>query len=170
MLDRVRLVFLQIYGALPRFARRFLVHRITPSFRVGAACIVVREDGAVLLVRNSYRAGWGLPGGLIRRREEPREAALRETREEVGLDLRVTAGPRLILDAPGRRVDVIFEARIAPDSPRQQAVAKYPEILEVGWFLPSRLPHLQEEAAGALSDAFGVETTSVAPRRLQDET
>jgi 8-oxo-dGTP pyrophosphatase MutT (NUDIX family) len=163
MRDRIRLVLLRTYGALPTWARKFLIRRITPSFRVGAACIVVREDGAVLLVRHSYREGWGLPGGLIRRREEPREAALRESREEVGLDLDVTSGPTVIVDAPGRRVDVIFEARISPESKRQVAVANFPEIVEVRWFQPGRLPQLQEEAAGALSDRSVVETSGAAP-------
>lgn len=161
MLDRVRLVILRVYGGLPARARRLLVHWVTPSFRVGAACIVVSEDGAILLVRHSYRPGWGLPGGLIGRHEEPREAALREAREEVGLDLEVTAGPKVLVDAPGRRVDVIFEARLAPDSPAQQPVAKFPEIVEVRWFSPARLPDLQEEAAGALSDRVD-QTTSAA--------
>ncbi|MDQ6910806.1 MAG: NUDIX domain-containing protein [Actinomycetota bacterium] len=156
MRDRIRLVLLRIYRALPAWARKFVVLRITPSFRVGAACIVVREDGAILLVRHSYRAGWGLPGGLIRRREEPRDAALRESREEVGLDLELTTGPTVIVDSPGRRIDVIFEARVLPDSPRQVAVAHFPEIVEVQWFQPGRLPQLQEEAAGALTDRFVV--------------
>lgn len=156
MLDRIRLLLLRIYGALPAWGRKFLVLRFTPSFRVGAACVVVREDGAILLVRHSYRAGWGLPGGLIRRREEPRDAALRESREEVGLDLELTTVPTVVVDAPGRRVDVIFEARVLPGSPRQVAVPNSPEILEVRWFQPGRLPQLQEEAVGALTGRFMV--------------
>ena len=46
-----------------------MVRRITPSFTVGAACIIERDDGAVLLVRQVYRRGWGMPGGLARRKE-----------------------------------------------------------------------------------------------------
>ena len=42
-------------------------------------------DGRVLVVQQSYRANLSWPGGGIRRGEEPREAARRELREELGL-------------------------------------------------------------------------------------
>lgn len=165
LIDQLRLIALQTYGALPAWARMFLIRRISPSFRVGAACIVRRADGSVLLVRHSYRAGWGLPGGLTRRGEEPAHAALRESREEVGLELEIDGEPTTIVDAPSRRVDVIFEARVVAASPPQVPVAQYPEIIEVGWFDLGRLPPLQEEAA----DALGAETELHAPNKGPDQ-
>ena len=39
----------------------------------------------LLLVRHSYRAGWHLPGGGVRRDETPEEAARQELAEEIGL-------------------------------------------------------------------------------------
>jgi 8-oxo-dGTP pyrophosphatase MutT (NUDIX family) len=161
--DRIRLVALQTYGTLPAWARKFLIRRISPSFRVGAACIVVRDDGAILLVRHSYRGGWGLPGGLIRRGEEPEHAALRESREEVGLDLELEGAPRTTVHVAGRRIDVIFQARISPNPTRQEPVARYPEIVEVRWFDPAELPPLQEEAADALSEKCGANDAAGGP-------
>lgn len=54
----------------------------------GVKC-VVREGDAVVFVRHAYgdRRLWELPGGGIKRGEEPRAAAAREAREELGVDL-----------------------------------------------------------------------------------
>jgi 8-oxo-dGTP pyrophosphatase MutT (NUDIX family) len=54
----------------------------------GVKC-VVREGDAVLLVRHAYgdRRSWQLPGGGMKRGEDPRDTAAREAREELGLDL-----------------------------------------------------------------------------------
>jgi 8-oxo-dGTP pyrophosphatase MutT (NUDIX family) len=50
---------------------------------------IVREGDAVLFVRHAYgdRRAWELPGGGIKRGEDPRDGAAREAREELGLDL-----------------------------------------------------------------------------------
>lgn len=52
----------------------------------GVKIVVVRGDEA-LFIRHTYgnRRVWEFPGGGIRRGEEPRDAAVRELREEVGL-------------------------------------------------------------------------------------
>lgn len=49
--------------------------------------IVLIYKDKILLIRNSYRKGWTLPGGGIKRNENPLEAAIREVREEVGIDI-----------------------------------------------------------------------------------
>jgi 8-oxo-dGTP pyrophosphatase MutT (NUDIX family) len=47
--------------------------------------IVVWIDNQVLLVRNSYRAGYTFPGGHINHKETTIQAAVRELREETGV-------------------------------------------------------------------------------------
>jgi 8-oxo-dGTP pyrophosphatase MutT (NUDIX family) len=54
---------------------------------VGAKCVLTDGD-LVLLVRHTYgHAEWELPGGAIRRREQPLHAARREMHEELGLQI-----------------------------------------------------------------------------------
>ncbi len=52
----------------------------------GAIC-ALWYDGRVLMVRNSYRPWLTFPGGLRNNGEPAKDAALREMREEVGLEV-----------------------------------------------------------------------------------
>lgn len=58
--------------------------------RVQGCCIIARDaEGRVLLVRHSYGSGrWSFPSGGMRADEDPRSAAQREFREELGCSLR----------------------------------------------------------------------------------
>ncbi|MFJ6466738.1 NUDIX domain-containing protein [Streptomyces sp. NPDC091387] len=60
-----------------------------PKVLAGAACIFRDAEGRLLLVEPNYRDGWTLPGGTIESAEgeTPRQAARRESAEEIGLDL-----------------------------------------------------------------------------------
>lgn len=61
-----------------------------PRLAVGA--VVLREDGAVLLVRRARppaAGSWTLPGGKVEDGETPEQAIAREVLEETGLRVRV---------------------------------------------------------------------------------
>lgn len=54
----------------------------------GVSVIVTNLTGDVLLLKHSYGPDvWSLPGGGLGRGEEPMEAARREVREELGMEL-----------------------------------------------------------------------------------
>lgn len=147
LVSRGHLALLHVYRRLPRSLRLFVVHQMTPSFTVGSICVVERDDGALLLVRHSYRRRWGFPGGLANRGEEVADAARREAREEVGLTVELLGEPAVVVDPDPRRVDIVFRARaVGPDEPTPGS----PEIVELGWFATDELPELQHEASSAL--------------------
>lgn len=70
------------------------------------AYVALWYEGRVLVIRNSYKPGVTLPCGAIGRGETPRECALRELREEVGIDL----SPGSLREA-GRYVATVYHRR-----------------------------------------------------------
>ena len=56
-----------------------------------ADAVIELEEGVLLLERNHppFEGHWVLPGGLVEQDETTREACVRETKEEVGLDVTV---------------------------------------------------------------------------------
>lgn len=105
---------------------------------IAVAGVLVVRDGRVLLTRRSImpRAGhWAFPGGFVERGETVEEAALRETREEVGLSARITGivgMPYSIPDAG--QVVVAFQGEAEGEAEARS------EVSEVGWFAPSEIP------------------------------
>jgi 8-oxo-dGTP pyrophosphatase MutT (NUDIX family) len=140
------------YRLLPTRARRFVVRRIAPTYSVGANCVVL-DGERVLLVRLSYRKRWGLPGGLVGRREMPAAAAIREAAEEVGLAVEPIGTPVVVVDPDARRVDVVHRCRVAAGADPAAAAPRSAEILEARWFGLDDLPELQHETAEALRAA-----------------
>ena len=71
-------------------ARCTFVHYIDPKVAVGT--IITDERGRIVLVKRAIEPGYGkwvFPGGFIDRGETVENAALREAREECGLDVRL---------------------------------------------------------------------------------
>jgi ADP-ribose pyrophosphatase YjhB (NUDIX family) len=147
--DRLTTVLLGVYRRLPVWWRRRIVRTLSPSFTVGAMVFVERDDGAMLFVQHTYRERWGVPGGLLEKGEEPRDAAVREVFEETGLRVVLVGEPAVVVDAEPQRVDVLFRARLA-DPEAEAAGVSSPEIRAVQWFPADGFPELQYETAHAM--------------------
>jgi ADP-ribose pyrophosphatase YjhB (NUDIX family) len=59
---------------------------MVPSVNV----VVVNGSGEILLIRRSDNDNWALPGGAIDLGESVAQAAIRETKEETGIDCEIT--------------------------------------------------------------------------------
>lgn len=105
-----------------------------------AAGVLIARDGRLLLGRRGPHATapgkWGLPAGFVERGERVEDAAVREAREEVGLE--VTLGPLLgLYSETGQTVIlVVYEAEGIGDP------AASDDLEAVGWFDPDDLPEL----------------------------
>ena len=51
----------------------------------GASLVIESSDGRVLIVKTHYKPYWSFPGGFIDSGETPKQAAIREAYEEVGI-------------------------------------------------------------------------------------
>ena len=72
----------------------------------GAHALPLTPEGRIVLVRLRYAPGWRLPGGRRGRDEDPKDAALRELREEIGLKSHGEVTYACDLEEPmGRRRD-----------------------------------------------------------------
>jgi len=72
-----------LLGALHRLLKAFWFVRRPRTF--GAHALALTRAGNVVLVKLRYAPGWRLPGGGRGADEDPRDAVLRELREEIGL-------------------------------------------------------------------------------------
>jgi ADP-ribose pyrophosphatase YjhB (NUDIX family) len=94
----------------------------------GANVYATDAEGRILVVRPTYSKEWMLPGGRVERGETPHEAAIRETREETGLD--VVLDRLALIDARrARDTSFIFAGHVTGGELEPQLG----EISEVGW-------------------------------------
>jgi ADP-ribose pyrophosphatase YjhB (NUDIX family) len=110
----------------------------------------VDEAGRLLLVRHAgHLDGWAVLGGAARSGESPAQTAVREAREEIGVEVRlvrlldVLGGPEYEVRYPnGDRaayVTAVYEAAITGGSPAPCDA----ELSDAAWFAPGQLAGLQ---------------------------
>ncbi|MGW7065977.1 NUDIX hydrolase [Streptomyces sp. NPDC054855] len=116
---------------------------IVPS----VVAVAVNDAGEVLLIHKTDNNLWALPGGGVEVGESAADAAVRETKEEAGIDVEVT-GLVGIYTNPGhvmayddgevrQQFSICFTARITGGELRTSSESK-----EVAFVEPSTLPDL----------------------------
>lgn len=114
-----------------------------PKLALSANAVLRDPQGRIALVRNTYRDGWSLPGGVVDDNEPPADAAVREVREELGFE---AAGPATLLavqwaargHGPVQFLSLTFDVGRCEDP--SALVPQEEEIAEIGFFAPQDLP------------------------------
>ncbi|WP_308249949.1 NUDIX hydrolase [Sphaerisporangium fuscum] len=119
-------------------------HRVSEETRfddapLPAALAAVWHDDRLLLVFNRFRQGWELPGGRIDPGETPRQAAVRELREETGLrieDLSFAGYAHFVLGTERRAEYAAIYVACLSDAPYTGKSAFVPndEIGAIRWW------------------------------------
>lgn len=113
-----------------------------------SAVIITRDDGEVLLGRRAeepWGGCWELPGGFTDLGEHPATTAVREVREELGLEVRLDSLFGIYLHPspyPGDRTwrqVTVFVARVIGD-PAAEPDLDCSEVSDWGWFDPASPP------------------------------
>lgn len=117
------------------------------SLIVAAAAVVTDDQGRILMQRRTDSGLWALPGGGMEMTDSLPGTAVREVREETGLDVEITGlvgtytDPKHVIaytDGEVRRqFAVVFTARIVGGT-----LAISNESLELEWIEPSDLARL----------------------------
>jgi ADP-ribose pyrophosphatase YjhB (NUDIX family) len=113
------------------------IHYINPKLVCGTLPV---QGGSVWLLRRGIgpRLGyWSYPAGFQESDESSEEAALRETREEIGCEVRIDSLFGVYSSAGAPVVNIVYLASLLPSS---CAPSTTPEAIEVGAFAPHDLP------------------------------
>jgi ADP-ribose pyrophosphatase YjhB (NUDIX family) len=82
----------------------------TPKHIVSAAAIVINEQNEILLIKGPRR-GWEMPGGQVEEGESLQRAAIRETKEESGIDIEIIRFCGIFQNVESSIVNTLFLAK-----------------------------------------------------------
>jgi ADP-ribose pyrophosphatase YjhB (NUDIX family) len=128
------------------------VHFTDPKVGVG---VLVVEEGKVLLVRRAVDpelGKWSIPAGYLDRGEDPRMTAVREAREETGLEVAVDGLVDVYYNPPeqgGASIFILYSASLVGGEMQAGDDAD-----EVGFFGTEELPELAFASTGSAIDSL----------------
>jgi 8-oxo-dGTP diphosphatase len=113
------------------------IHYLDP--KVAVAVVLGDASRGILLGRRGIDPAsgrWSFPAGYVNRGEVIEEAAVREVREELGIDVRLQRLVGVYSERGEPVVLVVYAGEIVNGEPRPDGR----EVLEVRWFAPEALP------------------------------
>ncbi len=99
-----------------------------PKHIVSAAAIVINENNEILLIKGPRR-GWEMPGGQVEEGESLSDAAIRETKEEAGIDIEIIKFCGVFQNVRNSICNTLFLGK-----PIGGELIQTPESLESGFF------------------------------------
>lgn len=64
-------------------------YKSLPRKRMASGVLIRNKDGNILILKTTYKDHWEIPGGVVEENESPIQAAEREVKEEIGLDIKI---------------------------------------------------------------------------------
>jgi len=141
---------LQVWRIFPLWLQIVLSRVIRPLFQVFAAAVIFNEDKKILLVKMTYQRfhPWGLPGGSLDYSEIPEDGAIREVREETGLEVGVEKLLLVKTWSPDK-VGLYYLCKI-----KAGTFQPSDEVSEYGYFSINDLPDVRPFDVGLLDQIF----------------
>lgn len=116
----------------------------------------------ILLIKRRDIPVWVIPGGGIEKGETPRQAAIREAKEESGFDVKIIRQIAEYTHHRSGKINSLFEAVVVGGKARLSNESK-----EVAFFNPNNLPELRHPLLSEWLDDLNSNSKPIIKREIQ---
>lgn len=119
-----------------------------------SACVILEQDGKILLIDRSDGLGYTIPGGIVRYSETVEQCVLRETREETGYTVKIDGivgvYSSIKRDPRFRAASIAYRGTVLSGSVHASGEGK------PGWYTPDEVfGHMAFDCENILKDYLG---------------
>ena len=147
-----------LFRLIPSSVLRLGLFLANAKFNHGAVAVISNNEGHVLLLRHVFRKSypWGFPAGFVNAGENASTAALRELKEETGLDAMIIHVGATTLVAP-RHLETVVYGHTNDVGP----ITVSREIFEARWVTPDQVS--DDIVQGLHPDQFALLVAAIDP-------